>query len=97
MEKYFEWSPFAPTLSWFRLSDRLGNREFLKASRIRQTEDSIKLRMSQNRKWADKKQLKTICKTTNVCVEIITSKLQVMENLVTWYKFAFAVWRKRDA
>ena len=38
MEKYFELSPFAPTLSWFRLSNRLGNREFLiKASRIRQT------------------------------------------------------------
>ena len=37
MEKYFELSPLAPTLSWFRLSDRLGNREFLKTSRIRQT------------------------------------------------------------
>ena len=29
--------------------------------------------------------------TTNLGVEIMNSKRQVKENLVTWYKFAFAV------
>ena len=33
---------------------------------------------------------KKFCETINVCVEIMKSKRQVMENLVTWYKFAFA-------
>ena len=36
---------------------------------------------------------KKLRETTNLCVEIMNSKRQVMENLVTWYKFAFAVWR----
>ena len=34
---------------------------------------------------------KKLRETTNLCVEIMNS------NLVTWYKFAFAVWSKRDA
>ena len=34
---------------------------------------------------------------TNLCVEIINSKRQVKGNLVTWYKYAFAVRRKHDA
>ena len=47
----------------------------------------FKLRISQSRKRAEKKQLKTILmdkklgKTTNLCVEIMNSK----RNLVTWY------------
>ena len=36
---------------------------------------------------------KKLRETTNLFVEIMNSKRQVMENLVTWYKFAFAVWR----
>ena len=36
---------------------------------------------------------KKLRETTNLCVEIMNSKRQVMGNLVTWYKFAFAVWR----
>ena len=34
---------------------------------------------------------KKSCETTNVCVEIMNSKRQVMGNLVSWFKFAFAV------
>ena len=35
--------------------------------------------------------------TTYLCVEIMNSKRQVKRNLVTWYKFEFAVRRKRHA
>ena len=35
--------------------------------------------------------------TTILWVEIMISKRQVKGKLVTWYKFAFAVWGKRDA
>ena len=35
---------------------------------------------------------KKLRETTHLCVEIMNSK----RNMVTWYKFAFAVWRKRD-
>ena len=35
--------------------------------------------------------------TTYLCVEIMNSKRQVKLNLVTWYKFEFAVRRKRHA
>ena len=34
--------------------------------------------------------------TTNLCVKIMNSKQQV-NNLITWYNFAFAVRRKREA
>ena len=34
---------------------------------------------------------KKLRETTNLCVKIMNSKLKVTGNLVTWYKFAFAV------
>ena len=40
---------------------------------------------------------KKLRETTNLCVEIMNNKRQVMENLVTSFKFAFAFCRKRDA
>ena len=57
----------------------------------------FKLRISQSRKRAEKKQLKTILmdkklgKTTNLCVEIMNSKRQVMGKLGHVVQFAFAV------
>ena len=36
-------------------------------------------------------------KTTYFCVEAINSKQKVGGNLVTWYIFTFAVWRKRES
>ena len=40
---------------------------------------------------------KKLRETTNLCVEIMNSKRQVKGNFDAWYKFAFAVRRKRDA
>ena len=40
---------------------------------------------------------KKLRETTNLCVEITNSRPQAKGTLVTWYKFEFAVWRKRDA
>ena len=34
---------------------------------------------------------KKLLETTNLCVEIMNSKRQVMGNLVTWFKLEFAV------
>ena len=35
--------------------------------------------------------------TSNLFVEIMNSNDKYRGNFVTWYKFAFAIWRKRDA
>ena len=35
--------------------------------------------------------------TTNIWVEVMNSKRQVKENMVTLYKFTFAVCRKSDS
>ena len=57
----------------------------------------FKLRISQSRKRAEKKQLKTILmdkklgKTTNLCVEIMNSKRQVIEE--TWSRGTIRVCR----
>ena len=57
----------------------------------------FKLTISQSRKRAEKKQLKTILmhkklgKTTNLCAEIMNSKRQVMGKLGHVVQFAFAV------
>ena len=41
---------------------------------------------------------KNLYETTNLCVEIMNSIGDKQRgNLVTWYKFAFAIWRKSDA
>ena len=40
---------------------------------------------------------KKLHETTNLCEEIMNSKRQVKGKLGWWYKFAFAVWRKREA
>ena len=41
---------------------------------------------------------KNLRETTNLSVEIMNSIGDKQRgNLVTWYKFAFAFWRKRDA
>ena len=40
---------------------------------------------------------KKLRETTNLSVKIVSSKRQVKGNLVTWYKFAFAVRHERDA
>ena len=39
---------------------------------------------------------KELRESTNICVEKMNSRRQTKGNLVNWYKFAFAVWRKRD-
>ena len=39
---------------------------------------------------------KELRETTNLSAEIMNSGRQAKGNLVTWYKFAFAVRRKRD-
>ena len=62
----------------------------------------FKLRIFQNRKWADKNSLKQflrvkIARTTNLCVEIIKCKRQVMGRLGHVVQLAFAVWREHDA
>ena len=68
----------------------------------------FKSRISQNRKSADKNSTQQFLRnklreTTKFSVEIMNSKRQVkrklalMLHLVTWYKFTFAVWRKRDS
>ena len=36
-------------------------------------------------------------KTTYFCVEAINGKQKIGGNLVTWCKFTFAVWRKRES
>ena len=42
-------------------------------------------------------ELKKLGETTNLCVENEQWTTINGGNLVTWYKFAFAVWRKHDA
>ena len=37
---------------------------------------------------------KKLHETTNFCVEIMNSKRLVMGNLVTWFRFAYAVGRQ---
>ena len=39
---------------------------------------------------------KKLLETANLCVELMNGKRQVKGKLGLWYKFAFAVWRKRD-
>ena len=42
---------------------------------------------------------KQLCETTNICVETMNSKRQVMGKLddhMHWYKLVLAVWCKRD-
>ena len=34
--------------------------------------------------------------SANLCVEILNSRRQTKGDLVTWYKFAFSVWHKRE-
>ena len=53
----------------------------------------------------EKKQIKTVHnnsygknwrEATYFLVEVVKSKRKLRENLVTWYKFTFAVWRKSE-
>ena len=39
---------------------------------------------------------KKLGEATNLCVEIMSSRRQAKGKLVTWYKLAFAVRRKRE-
>ena len=77
---------FLKTLYWSSLYVSIFRELKLHAYGKRQT--------SQNRKWEDKTSSNSyywLKITTNLCEEIMNSKQQVMGNLVTWYKFAFAV------
>ena len=63
----------------------------------RQTMVRFKLRISQNRERADKNSSdKKLRETANLWVEITNTRRQAKGKLVTWYKFTFTVWRKRD-
>ena len=63
----------------------------------------IKLRISQKRKWADKIFQKQKCvKLLNICVlwsnfSVKTWTRSLRENLITWNKLSFTVYRKRDS
>ena len=102
------WEPGPRTAILFSRHNDTGSRTVLTIREVkihvygkRQTSDSSWefLRMKN-------KQIKTVqnnfygenwLETTYFWVEVINSKRQLRENLVTWYKFTFAVWRQRES